>query len=826
MIIVWDSITCAPIKTISNPHENGIVAISISPEASILATLSNEEEQHLSIWNWTDDSEVPMATGTVESQDRQTCLQFNDSNPYEMVTNGQRHVIFWNFFPDRGENGELTHYAPPVAARDFKHGVGVFTQTLFLPGTQMAVSATVEGDLVLWEPSLIKDSRTTSHGDRRAVKVIRIKQDAAITYITSTKKYLVTGGEDGDIRFYDFQLRLIAWFEDLDAGAVTSISFAQDVQQEEKTFLQQAEQQDDDTFTVPDFIVATNNALVILCTGSMFQEMDPNDRRGQMILQAQDAALHGLTCYPKGPLFACTGYSGALQIWNYEEKRLEKLRQFDKLLGQCLSYDNSGEVLAMGCTNGALIIIDAETLEDIQVFRQSKDCITELVFSSDGKWIATADADLCTAIFHYTNRNEDPTKPEEWVYIGKFRGHHKPITGLQFVDVADQEYPRLFSIGEDRMMQEYDLINSHITSGLAIKDPIRVEQTAVPTSMFVFSPKVFDPKSKREDEIVVASDQYKFKVWSTSSKRLKRTFLGVTYGGPLNSMCIIPGSPGPLRYLAYTTHDKVVGVIKLPLDGNPHRAMGMIAHPGEISGISCSYDGRYLFSAGGADFTINQWELDYAPLEAQFAAGGEGREPFVQLIEGGENGEFYREIIDYFYYAQLRSQGENTTQDRHITGTVPLSEVPNLMRALGFYPTNREIEAILEESKFSKYDETGQYVTRIDMDEFVRLYVNHRPVFGIGKEQIAEAFAILGSEPVSGYIERDLLLNNLEGIGESFTEQELISCLSALIGDMNEIEDKIDDQLTAKDFAEEILGFEDYDQDGVYDSDIGEDPIE
>jgi hypothetical protein len=28
------------------------------------------------------------------------------------------------------------------------------------------------------------------------------------------------------VRCYDFQLRLIAWFEDLNAGAVTSISFA------------------------------------------------------------------------------------------------------------------------------------------------------------------------------------------------------------------------------------------------------------------------------------------------------------------------------------------------------------------------------------------------------------------------------------------------------------------------------------------------------------------------------------------------------------------------------------------------------------------------
>ena len=70
---------------------------------------------------------------------------------------------------------------------------------------------------------------------------------------------------------------------------------------------------------------------------------------------------------------------------------------------------------------------------------------------------------------------------------------------------------------------------------------------------------------------------------------------------------------------------------------------------------------------------------------------GDGMEPFFKLLEGGRGGDFYEEVADYFYYAQLRSQGEDTTAPRKATGRVPLAELPNLMRALGYYPTEQEV---------------------------------------------------------------------------------------------------------------------------------------
>jgi hypothetical protein len=38
--------------------------------------------------------------------------------------------------------------------------------------------------------------------------------------------YVVSGGQDGFIRFYDPLLRIVAWFEDLSAGPIRGLSFS------------------------------------------------------------------------------------------------------------------------------------------------------------------------------------------------------------------------------------------------------------------------------------------------------------------------------------------------------------------------------------------------------------------------------------------------------------------------------------------------------------------------------------------------------------------------------------------------------------------------
>ena len=168
-------------------------------------------------------------------------------------------------------------------------------------------------------------------------------------------------------------------------------------------------------------------------------------------------------------------------------------------------------------------------------------------------------------------------------------------------------------------------------------------------------------------------------------------------------------------------------MIKLPLDGNPNKTVGIIAHPNSVSFLAASPDGRYIFTCGTVDQVVNVWEVQTKFIDVAEALGGGGCEPYFNLLDGGKTGNFFGNLVDYFYYSQLRTLGENTTGSRCLSALVPLGEIPSLMRALGFYPSEIEITRMISEVKYSRFRASGELQYEITIEEFVQLYINHRP---------------------------------------------------------------------------------------------------
>jgi len=156
------------------------------------------------------------------------------------------------------------------------------------------------------------------------------------------------------------------------------------------------------------------------------------------------------------------------------------------------------------------------------------------------------------------------------------------------------------------------------------------------------------------------------KLWNPTLPNSRRTCLGPTYGGEIVKLKLLNVQERKSKFLVYSTNKKVIGLIKLPLDGNPNKTMGLIAHPDEVTDICCTADGKYIFTCGGDDLAVNMWNVDVTPIEQAIAVGGEGIEPFINLIEGGREGQTFQDMNDFFYYSIIRAKKENTTKTRKL----------------------------------------------------------------------------------------------------------------------------------------------------------------
>lgn len=811
MVIIWDSFTTIPVQTIFEAHPDGCAAIAMSPDAKYIATISYNLPQTVSVWDWTNNGETPMCSATLDGNfGKQTYITFNPEDSSELVSNSESQVVFYSW----NEN-TLEYVAPPLTDKDFNRSVGQYSQSIFQLQSPRALTATSCGNIVVWEHA---------GGDlpcnRKAFKIVKL-QEKALTVLTTADKYIVTGDVAGHVRFLDQQLRLTNWYKHFNAGPINAVSMSYspkivDAQTpKDQTYYPASSTLEGIPFVVNDFVISTLTANVAyFCT---------DGSKLQFILKEHDSDTHALARHPSEPRLCVGGYSGLLQLWDYEKKELLMSRVFDQrqLKIQCLTFNPSGDLLAIGFTNGSVRILDGLTLKEegcgdgLAVFSHCHDCITNIKFSHDSSYLATSDLDRCVTVFKA--QKDDLDRP--WVYIGKQRAHYKTIQDISFGIALDSNLPRLLSLGQDRVLVEYDLVNSS-TDDLRLISSERIEQSAVPQCFTWYPPIV------KENFLVVANDQFKLKLYNSTTKMCRRTLLGPTYGTPLRRLIALPPcNDRTTRYLAYITLDKV-GLQCLPLDGNPHKTMALIAHPEGVSNLVCSYDGKYLFTAGGEDCSVLMWEINLDALEAAAALGGEGLVPFYGLLEGGRDGELFAELEDYFYYAQIRSQGVDTTETRQVSTKVPLAQVPYIMRALGFYPTEQEVDDMINELKFSNYVTTGKYVTEIDLGEFIKLYVNHRPAFGISPFDLHEAFSKLGTPSDEGFaLDRDNLLSLLQNKGEHMTEAEMAEVMSTLLGigelggsaetgtysasDAGEfLRAHLPENITADNFAAQVLGFQ------------------
>ena len=198
-------------------------------------------------------------------------------------------------------------------------------------------TGTALGLILVWDRSLVVE-KVGDQNEKRIMKIVNFAKDIEITTLTTVHdRYLVAGYKNGHIKFYDFDFKIIAWFDDLGFSDIKSVSFSKKKPQKAdhgKTPLQfdqppptkKGQPEEDprghaEDFSCSDFLVSDANALICSLKSDIFEAIKSSgESRGYTLMCGINSSICGVAVHPFEPLVAIAGSDGFVLLWNYEHR--------------------------------------------------------------------------------------------------------------------------------------------------------------------------------------------------------------------------------------------------------------------------------------------------------------------------------------------------------------------------------------------------------------------------------------------------------------------------------------------------------------------------
>ncbi|KAJ8915077.1 hypothetical protein NQ315_014332 [Exocentrus adspersus] len=312
-----------------------------------------------------------------------------------------------------------------------------------------------------------------------------------------------------------------------------------------------------------------------------------------------------------------------------------------------------------------------------------------------------SDADKAVTLFIYN------LECQKWKFVGKIRSHYDDINDILFL--PGQGNSLLYTISQDRHIVQYNN-NAVGDQEFGIEQRERIEQRAIPkTFMYWYEVK----KDFKFKYFLIADDEHKFKLVDSTTKIPKSVTLAPAFGCFRNQI---------IRKMM-------------------------------VCDFVLSPDGNHIFTFGAEDHCVLKWKIKHKAVELMHLLGGRELEPYYCLIEGGKNGWLFQEIKDLFYYMQILQQ-ETIDFPRRISDTIDVTELPELVRTCGFYPSEFE------------------------------LFCNHKPVYGYPKDNIKRAFDVIlehVGKKKKNCISREDFASTLAYSGEAINPTNLLKFFKTLM---------------------------------------------
>jgi WD40 repeat protein len=357
---------------------------------------------------------------------------------------------------------------------------------------------------------------------------------------SSDCKWLASGSNDNSARIWNLQSRKVAFTLSGYNGSIQCLTFSPDSKR--------------------------------LATGSSDNTIKIWDlENGQVIqtLKGHSKNIVSIDVSKDGKYLASLASDKKLFVWDLQNGNPLLTLQIGKF-GSCIAFSPDCKQLAIGfLDNNGAQLWDLKIKKPIKFFNGHSKPVMSIVFSPDGRQIATASLDNTSII--WDSKNGKP--------IAILAGHSKPVVGVAYSPDGKQ----LATASYDNTARIWDTEKGRVVSTL------RGHSDYV-------SCAAFSPDGKY---LATGSGDKVIKIWDLDNSKLIPTLKG-----HLNSITSIAFSPDG-NYLATGSQDNTAKIWDLQ---NIKEIITLKGHLNSITSITFSPDGNYL-ATGSQDNTAKIWDL-------------------------------------------------------------------------------------------------------------------------------------------------------------------------------------------------------------------------